>query len=117
MDSLFNAVVQLFKQEYCVAEICRKLKLSHNKVRKILVTTNCISTPESEMFHSGMTVGEIADVTGKSRKAVIDALPYIKGHYFAENPSQNALNIRKYKEKKKKLNGLNAPCRPDGKQG
>lgn len=46
-----------------------------------------------------LTVPEIAQILGKSEKAVFCRVPYEKGMYGAEYPTINALRIRKCRGK------------------
>ena len=102
MDVTFSSVLRLYEQGCSQREITRRLKISHTKVCKILVTAGVIKTEESEMFSSGLSIEEIADKLGKSEKSVITRIPYQKCMYNAEYPTMNALKIRTSREKKSK---------------
>lgn len=99
MDATFAAVARLWEQKCSQREIANRLNISEPKVRKILITIGAIKTDESQLFATGLSIEEIADKLGKSPKAVLGRLPYIKGQYGAEYPSINALRIRKSREK------------------
>lgn len=99
MDATFAAVARLWEQKCSQREIANRLNISGPKVRKILITIGAIETDESRLFTAGLSIEEIADMLGKSPKAVLGRLPYIKGQYGAEYPSINALRIRKSREK------------------
>lgn len=100
MDATFTAVVRLFEQGYTQTQIGRKLNLSLGKVRKILLTVGLIETEESKFLKQGLTVEEIAEKLGKTVGAVSGRIPYKKGMYNAEYPSENALKIRETRNKK-----------------
>ena len=67
------------------------------------MTVGLIETEESKFLKQGLTVEEIAKKLGKTVKAVSGRIPYEKGMYNAEYPSENALQIRKTREKKEKI--------------
>ena len=89
----------LYEQGYSQREIAAKLNLSHKKVLQMLVTSGMIETDESRMYAQGYTVEQIAETLGKQVKSVLGRIPYQKGIYNAENPTINALRIRKHREK------------------
>lgn len=103
MDATLTAVVRLFEQGYTQTQIGRKLNLSLGKVRKILLTVGLIETEESQFLKQGLTVEEIARKLGKTVGAVSGRIPYAKGMYCAEYPSENALKIRETRKKKEKI--------------
>lgn len=70
------------------------------KVRKILLTVGLIETEESKFLKQGLTVEEIARKLGKTVGAASGRIPYAKGMYNAEYPSENALKIRETRNKK-----------------
>lgn len=100
MDATIQSVIRLWEQELSQKEISRRLRISEQKVCKILVTVGAIETEESRMIKSGLTVSEIAEKLGKSEKSVICRIPYEKGIYNAEYPTINAIRIRKCRDKK-----------------
>lgn len=100
MDATIQSVIRLWEQELSQKEISRRLRISEQKVCKILVTVGAIETEESRMIKSGLTVSEIAEKLGKSEKSVICRIPYEKGLYNAEYPTINAIRIRKCRDKK-----------------
>lgn len=64
---------------------------------------NCgaIDTEEAKLYRTGLAVEQIAQKLGKSEKAVLTMLPYIKCMYNAEYPTIQALRTRKSREKDK----------------
>lgn len=103
MDATFATIVRLWEQGYTQTQISKKLSLSLSKVRKVLLTVGLIETEESKFLKQDLTVEEIAKKLGKTVKAVSGRIPYAKGMYNAEYPSENALQIRKTREKKEKI--------------
>lgn len=99
MDAAYTAVLRLWEQNPSMKDISRRLNISHGKVLKILVTAGAVETEESKLRAQGKTVHEIAQILGKSEKAVFCRVPYEKGMYGAEYPTINALRIRKCREK------------------
>ena len=95
MDVTFTAVSRLWEQGTSQKEICRRINISNTKVRKILITIGAIETDESKLYAAGKTVEQIAEITGKSIKAVSGRIPYSKCMYNAEYPTINAIRIRK----------------------
>lgn len=100
MDSTFTAVLRLWEQDLSQKEIARRLNLSEQKVRRILVTAGAIQTEESKLHSQGQTVEEIAAALGKTVKAVQARIPYDKGMYNSEYPTINAMRIRKTRKKR-----------------
>lgn len=100
MDATFTSIIRLWEQGYTQTQIGRKLNLSLGKVRKILLTVGLIETEESKFLKQGLTVEEIAEKLGKTVGAVSGRIPYKKGMYNAEYPSENALKIRETRNKK-----------------
>lgn len=78
------------------AEICG---VNWQKVRKILITIGSyesdLSRQINELYNSGETYKSIAEKLGMSTTAVNSYIPYRKGIYNSDNPSENVLRIRK----------------------
>lgn len=100
MDILVASVIKLHEQGYAIAQIAHRLKVSDQKVLRILVTYGFEETDESKLFNQGYTVQEIAILLGKEVKSVSQRLPYTKGMYMADYPSVNALRVRATRKKK-----------------
>lgn len=102
MDATVQSVLRLWSQGTSQKEIARRLRISDQKVCKILVTTGEIETDESKLLMSGLSVNQIAEKLNKSVKSVIARIPYKKGVYNAEYPTINAIRIRKTRQRKEK---------------
>lgn len=101
MDVTWQTVCRLYEHEPSIKGIARRLNLSHGKIKKILITTGYIDTPESQLYREGKTIAEIMEITGKGSTAICNNIPYARCMYNAEYPTLNALNIRKCRERKK----------------
>ena len=73
------------------------------KIRKILITEGMYESDTSikinELHAQNKPISEIADLLKISETAVNSYLPYEKGIYNIDNPSANAMRIRKCREK------------------
>lgn len=105
MDALITSVVRLHEQGVVNKAIAKRLKISEQKVRKILITAGAWSSARSEKIQelqkAGKSLDEIAETLGITRNAVISYLPYDRGMKNAEYPTLNALKIRASREKKR----------------
>lgn len=100
-DRTADYVLILYGQGESIKAIAKRLEMCEQKVRRILITENQFYTEEAKLFADGYSIEDICKRTGKKRSAVIGRIPYTKCLYNAETPSQNALAMRKHKEKKK----------------
>lgn len=107
MDALMTSILRLHEQGLSLKAIARQLKVSEQKVRKILITAGAWSSPTSrkvaELQAAGKSLDEIAAALGITRNAVLSYTPYDRGMQNAEYPSLNALRIRDSRAKKKEL--------------
>ena len=105
MDALMTSVLRLHEQGLSIKTIARQLKVSEQKVRKILITAGAWSSPTSrkvaDLQAAGKSLDEIAAALGITRNAVLSYTPYDRGMQNAEYPSLNALRIRASRAKKK----------------
>lgn len=97
-DRTADYVCILYGTGDSIKTIAKRLEISEQKVRRILIADGKIVTDESRMYAQGYTVEEICKRTGKKRNAVLGRLPYTKGLYDAEKPTRNAENIRKHRK-------------------
>lgn len=85
--------------------IAKRLKLSEQKVRKILITLGQYTTPTISSvniaYKNGQTIEQISGQQNITTKSVRSMLPYTKGQYMAEYPTINALRVRASKAKKR----------------
>ena len=103
MDATFTAVLRLHEQGESIKTIARRLKISEQKVRRILITAGAYTSSTVEYIRThvaaGESVEEIVDALGITVKAVIGNMAYTKGMYRAEYPSKNAIAIRRFRSK------------------
>ena len=74
-----------------------------------MITDNAYESEKSkkikEMYDHGMSEKEIAAIMKMKEKTVSGYLPYRKGEYNLDNPSQNAIELRQWRKKKKEEAG------------
>ena len=103
MNKLEKDVIRKYELTGTLKGTSRLCFVSTQKVRKILLTNGIM--PDSDITHevvrlreAGLSINDIANKLNVSHKAVHAHLPYDKGMYLADNPSINALRIRKHRE-------------------
>lgn len=78
--------------------------MSPSKCRRILINQGAYHSETSDtiraMVQKRMTAPQIAAHLNISTKAVMSYLPYSRGLYFGEDPTPNAVKIRRWREKK-----------------
>lgn len=98
-------ICRLYQNGWSINKIHSVSGVSAAKIRKILITNNLwaneLSDKIKQYIGQGKTEGEISKLLGISEKVINDYAPYSKGIYDYK-PSQNALNIKKYRDKKKR---------------
>ena len=57
MDATFQSVLRLWEQDISQKQIARRLRISPQKVCKILVTAGAIETEESKLQKQGLSCG------------------------------------------------------------
>lgn len=104
MEKLFEEVVDLADQGLSLRKISKITGISQQKARRILISNDAWSSPQADeiakLVASGLTVDEISEKLHLSRSIVISYLPYKKGPYYSDDPSINALRVRKCRDKK-----------------
>lgn len=99
MDATYTTILRLWEQDLTRNQIANRLGISNQKVPRVLITAGAIKTEESTLYEQGYTVEQIMQELGKSRKAVVTRLPYIRCMYDAEYPTMNAITIRRWRKK------------------
>lgn len=96
-------IITIYRLTRSLNETARQTGLSSQKVRRFLINAGEYVSPAAEqirsMYTSGCTPEEIRKALGLSRSAVFSYLPYRKGEYNAESPTENALRIRRHRQK------------------
>ena len=99
-------LINYYRECESIKECARKFQCSEKKVRRLLITTGEYSTPLSnqinDLYSQGLSCMEISEKLGMRAKTVQDYLPYTKGQYLAENPTDNAIRIRACRKRKSK---------------
>lgn len=99
-------ILLVYEKRKSIRQTVIETGLSIGTIRKIVINEGLFSTPTSQLirnlYEQGLSVKEIMKETGLSRSAVHVYLPYSKGLYNSENPTQNALNVRECRKKEKK---------------
>lgn len=110
MRELLEAVTNIYKTTHEIKSTAIELYLPPNKVKKLLITANIISYPETtqiqKLLESGRTLDEVQGITGLSRSAINTYLPYSKVIYKMKEISQNAERVKRYKERKRAVEEL-----------
>lgn len=103
-DSLdVKEIVRRYNQGTPINVISDMGKTSVGKIVKILVTEGVYSSETydqiKELRLDGVNDEEIAKICGLRKSAMDMYTPYTKGVYLSDNPTDNALRIRKSREK------------------
>lgn len=97
--------IQSYNIEGSIKKVAALFRISEQKVRKVLIDAGLyesdMSVQVKDLYEQGFSVEDIADKLGVNKSTVSGYLPYSKGVYLGENPSSNALKIRKCRAKKK----------------
>lgn len=97
-------IVKCYNAGMCVKEIADYNDMNPRKIVKILVTMGVYSSETYDRIKdlriSGKSDGEIANLLGIRQKTMSDYTPYKKGIYGGSAPTENALRIRKCRQKK-----------------
>lgn len=103
MEQIEKQVLLLDERGASLKQIGDTLGLSRSKVKQILVSHEQMDNPYYQLFREGKSVDEVAERMMVRRSTAIRNLPYKRGGpYNKEHPTNNALNIRKYRERRQK---------------
>lgn len=96
-------IIRAYTTEGSIKKVAALFRISEQKVRKVLIDAgeyeSDMSIHVKALYEQGFSVEDIADKLKVSKSAVSSYLPYSKGLYLGENPSSNALKIRKCRAK------------------
>ncbi len=96
-------VISAYEKEGSLKKVARLYDVSEQKIRKILIDANAyesdIANKVNDMYKQGYGVQYIADKLKMSISAVSSYLPYTKGQYLADEPTENAIRIRQCRQK------------------
>lgn len=100
-----DQIIACYQHEKSIRRTAQIAGISDQKVRKILITAGLYRTEMTDeakrLRNSGITIEEIAEKLNCKVSAINGMLPYEKGEYLGEKPTQNAIQIRKCRERKK----------------
>lgn len=98
-----NEIVEYYKKCDSLKETSAAFGIGWQKVRKILITEGAYVSETAEkvkeVHDSGENIKEIAEKLKISKSTVNSYLPYERTVYNKENPSKNAIKIRKWRAK------------------
>lgn len=103
--SQYKEILDKYRIRKSINQTARELGISTQVVRRTLITAGLYTSPRSEriqqLFNSGMPISDIAEFLNLSTSAVAAYLPYSRGPRKDWGVTQNAINIRKCRAKKK----------------
>ena len=104
MQDLLDTAVEIYQEKKEIKATALELSLPPNKVKKLLISGNVLSYPETkqiqDLLRQGKTMVEIQHVMGLSYSALHTYLPYSKVIYKMSEISQNAERVKTYKARK-----------------
>ena len=93
----------MYKNGLTIKDIERSGACSFSKARKILIHAGLYQSKRSleinQYINDGLSLKEIADKLNITLQTINSHLKYNKGIYLDENPTKNAISIRKYRSK------------------
>ena len=112
MQDLLGTAVEIYQEKKEIKATALELSLPPNKVKKLLISGNVLSYPETkqiqDLLRQGKTMVEIQHVMGLSYSALHTYLPYSKVIYKMSEISQNAERVKTYKARKATVDTLMA---------
>lgn len=110
MRDLIDTVTEVYRTTKEIKATALELSLPPNKVKKLLITGNVLSYPETEqiqeLMRQGKTMAEIQNIMGLSYSTLHTYLPYTKVIYKMSEISQNAERVRTYQSRKSAVDTL-----------
>ena len=98
-------VIAIFNRCGSIKSTAKISGLSETKVRKLLISAGAYETPLTKKIASLISQGyapdQIAAACGLTKKNLSNYLPYTKGVYNADAPTDNAIRIRRCRKNKK----------------
>ena len=112
MQDLLDTVSEVYRTTREIKAIALELDLPPGKVKKLLITGNVLTYPETkqiqDFLRQGKTMTEIQHMMGLSYSALHTYLPYSKAIYKMSEISQNAERVKTYKARKSAVTTLMA---------
>ena len=104
MRELIDTAAEIYQEKGEIKATAQELDLPPGKVKKLLITGNVLSYPETkqiqDLMQQGKTMAEIQQMMGLGYSTLHTYLPYTKVIYKMSEISQNADRVRKYKVRK-----------------
>ena len=104
MRELIDTAAEIYREKGEIKATALELDLPPGKVKKLLITGNVLSYPETkqiqDLMRQGKTMVEIQRIMGLSYSALHTYLPYTKVIYKMSEISQNAERVKAYKARK-----------------
>ena len=112
MRELIDTTAEIYREKGEIKATALELSLPPGKVKKLLITGNVLSYPETEqiqeLLRQGKTMVEIQHMMGLSYSTLHTYLPYSKVIYKMSEISQNAERVKIYKTRKSAVDTLMA---------
>lgn len=105
-DATFGRAVEMYKAGVSMRRIAAELKISQQKVRKILITAGLYTTEESKMLDAGLSFDEIRLRVRKTDNAVYGMLPYVSGKHDEDLPEDTSAAATAERIKQRKIAAL-----------
>ena len=104
MRELIDTAAEIYREKGEIKATALELDLPPGKVKKLLITGNVLSYPETkqiqDLLRQGKTMVEIQHVMSLSYSTLHTYLPYTKVIYKMSEISQNAERVKTYKARK-----------------
>ena len=111
MRELIDTATEIYQKREIKATAL-ELDLPPGKVKKLLITGNVLSYPETkqiqDLMQQGKSMAEIQHMMGLSYSTLHTYLPYTKVIYKMSEISQNAKRVKAYKARKSAVDTLMA---------
>ena len=104
MLEMIDTAAEIYREKGEIKATALELDLPPGKVKKLLITGNVLTYPETkqiqDLLRQGKTMTEIQHIMGLSYSALHTYLPYSKVIYKMSEISQNAERVKAYKARK-----------------
>lgn len=105
MEKIEETVLKYYEEGGSVKYTARMSGVSEYKVQQILSSYGIVTSEKAQMaltlYESGKSFEEIAEIMGITKNGLRRYFPYTRGPKNKDNPTINAIRIRKCREKKK----------------
>lgn len=92
-------VVSAYEKEGSLKKVARLYDVSEQKIRKILIDANAYESDTANKVNDMYKQGYGAQYIADKLKMSTGYLPYTKGQYLADEPTENAIRIRQCRQK------------------